>query len=112
MSRRFVLRVQDLLLAIALIIIGIASVYTLNRTTLEIAGKNFTSIGILISALVAYGGVLVIISKFENETYLSIAILFPSILAVLIFVYGFIGWSIRVSLSKWKGLLFITKTGF
>jgi glucose/mannose transport system permease protein len=28
----------------------------------------------------------------------------PSILAVLIFVYGFIAWSVRVSLSKWKGL--------
>lgn len=28
----------------------------------------------------------------------------PSILAVLIFVYGFIAWSMRVSLSKWKGL--------
>ena len=30
--------------------------------------------------------------------------LLPSIIAVAIFVYGFIGWSIRVSLSQWKGL--------
>jgi glucose/mannose transport system permease protein len=28
----------------------------------------------------------------------------PSILAVGIFVYGFIAWSVRVSLSQWKGL--------
>jgi glucose/mannose transport system permease protein len=31
--------------------------------------------------------------------------LMPSIVAVAIFVYGFIAWSVRVSLSKWKGLL-------
>jgi glucose/mannose transport system permease protein len=41
---------------------------------------------------------------FESETVLSISLLAPSILAVAIFVYGFIAWSIRVSLSKWKGL--------
>lgn len=41
----------------------------------------------------------------KKETWLSIALVSPSILAVLIFVYGFIGWSVRVSLSKWKGLL-------
>jgi glucose/mannose transport system permease protein len=28
----------------------------------------------------------------------------PSIIAVGIFVYGFIAWSVRVSLSQWKGL--------
>ena len=42
---------------------------------------------------------------FKNkDRYLSIILISPSILAVLIFVYGFIGWSVRVSLSKWKGL--------
>ena len=41
---------------------------------------------------------------FESETILSITLLLPSIAAVAIFVYGFIGWSVRVSLSKWKGL--------
>ena len=41
----------------------------------------------------------------KNERILSIALVSPSILALLIFVYGFIGWSGRVSLSKWKGLL-------
>ncbi len=42
---------------------------------------------------------------FKNkDRYLSIILISPSIIAVLIFVYGFIGWSIRVSLSNWKGL--------
>jgi len=42
---------------------------------------------------------------FKNkDRYLSILLISPSILAVLIFIYGFIGWSVRVSLSNWKGL--------
>ena len=49
-------------------------------------------------------GVLVIVAMFEDEKVLAIGILMPSIVAVGIFVYGFIAWSIRVSLSKWKGL--------
>lgn len=40
----------------------------------------------------------------DKDRYLSILLVSPSILAVLIFVYGFIAWSVRVSLSKWKGL--------
>ena len=40
----------------------------------------------------------------SKDKYLSIILISPSILAVLIFVYGFIGWSVRVSLSQWKGL--------
>jgi glucose/mannose transport system permease protein len=39
----------------------------------------------------------------DKDRFLSIIIISPSILAVLIFVYGFIGWSVRVSLSNWKG---------
>jgi len=42
---------------------------------------------------------------FKNkDRSLSFLLVLPSILAVMIFIYGFIGWSIRVSLSKWKGL--------
>ena len=42
---------------------------------------------------------------FKNkDRYLSIILISPSILAVLIFIYGFIGWSVRVSFSQWKGL--------
>lgn len=40
----------------------------------------------------------------NKDRFLNILLISPSILAVLIFIYGFIGWSIRVSLSKWKGL--------
>jgi glucose/mannose transport system permease protein len=80
-------------------------IYFLSSTELVIAGTNFTSIGILASGLIFYAGVLVIVAMFENETVLSIAMLTPSIVAVAIFVYGFIGWSVRVSLSQWKGLL-------
>jgi len=40
----------------------------------------------------------------DKDKYLSIILITPSVLAVLIFVYGFIAWSVRVSVSKWKGL--------
>ncbi len=105
MSRRFVLRTRDLILAIALMLIGAVSIFILTRTEFDIFGRNFTSIGLLLAGLIFYCGVLVIVSMFKEETYLSIALLLPSIVAVAIFVYGFIGWSIRVSLSQWKGLL-------
>jgi glucose/mannose transport system permease protein len=94
----------QIILAIVLMLAGIFSIRLLSTTELEIAGNNLTSIALLVSGLVFYAGVLVIVSIFENETLLSIALLFPSIVAVGIFVYGFIGWSVRVSLSKWKGL--------
>src|SRR5678815_6164635 len=29
----------------------------------------------------------------------------PSLIALAVFVYGFLGWNIRVSLSSWRGLL-------
>jgi glucose/mannose transport system permease protein len=105
MSRGFELRKQDLSLAIALMFIGVVPILILTRTQLNLFGKNFTSIGLLLAGLIFYCGVLVIVSMFKNETYLSIALLLPSIVAVAIFVYGFIGWSVRVSLSQWKGLL-------
>lgn len=40
----------------------------------------------------------------DKDRYLNIILVAPSIIAVLIFIYGFIAWSARVSLSKWKGL--------
>lgn len=42
--------------------------------------------------------------RLNSDTVLSVALVTPSIIAVLIFVYGFIAWSARVSLSQWKGL--------
>ncbi|RMF46623.1 MAG: sugar ABC transporter permease, partial [Anaerolineae bacterium] len=41
----------------------------------------------------------------NKERMLSILLVSPSILAIAVFVYGFIAWSLRVSLSNWKGLL-------
>ena len=104
MTRSFSLRRPQLILAILLMLAGILSIRLLSNTELEIAGNNLTSIALLTSGLVFYVGVMIIVSMFENETLLSIALLFPSIVAVGIFVYGFIAWSVRVSLSKWKGL--------
>src|SRR5512134_328472 len=104
MARSFSLRLPQLFLAILLMLAGILSIRYLSTTELEIAGNNLTSIGLLVSGLVFYVGVMIIVSMFENETLLSIALLFPSMAAVGIFVYGFIAWSVRVSLSKWKGL--------
>lgn len=41
----------------------------------------------------------------KKEILQAILLILPSIIAIAVFVYGFIGWSIRVSLSAWKGLL-------
>ncbi len=105
MLRRFERNRSRLILAIPLMLISAIAIYFLSRTRLVIAGSNFTSIGILASGLIFYIGLLMIVGMFENETVLSIAMLTPSIIAVAIFVYGFIAWSVRVSLSQWKGLL-------
>jgi glucose/mannose transport system permease protein len=105
MLRRFKLNPSRLILAILMMLFSAIAIYFLSHTQLVIAGSNFTSIGILASGLIFYAGVLVIVAMFENETVLSIALLMPSIVAVAIFVYGFIAWSVRVSLSQWKGLL-------
>jgi glucose/mannose transport system permease protein len=85
-------------------VLGVTFIIILSNTELIIGGKNLTSIGIIVSGLIFYSGILVILAMFENETVLAIGLLMPSIIAVAIFVYGFIAWSARVSLSKWKGL--------
>ena len=108
MSRRsrikFQLRLPQFILAIALMILSVVFILTLRNNPLVIADKNLTSLALLVSGLIFYAGVLIIVSMFESETMLSISLLLPSIIAVAIFVYGFIAWSIRVSLSQWKGL--------
>ncbi len=104
MLRRFELRLPHFILAIVLMLLGIVFILTLRSNPLVIADKNLTSLAILVSGLIFYAGVLIIVSMFQNEKVLSITILLPSIIAVAIFVYGFIAWSIRVSLSQWKGL--------
>jgi glucose/mannose transport system permease protein len=104
MFRKFKLDIPRLILAIIVMLLGIIFIILLSNTKLVIGGKNLTSIGIIISGLIFYSGILVILAMFENEIVLAIGILMPSIIAVAIFVYGFIAWSLRVSLSKWKGL--------
>jgi glucose/mannose transport system permease protein len=94
----------QLILAIALLLLGVIFIITLRNVPLVIADKNLTSRALLISGLIFYAGVLIIVSMFQSETVLTIALLLPSMIAVAIFVYGFIGWSIRVSFSQWKGL--------
>ena len=45
-------------------------------------------------------------AKLKNtDAIISIALVAPSIIAVGIFIYGFIVWTLRVSVSAWKGLL-------
>src|SRR5512146_1601948 len=104
MSRGFEFRAPRMILALALILGGLAAIFILRTTPLTIGASNLTSIGLLLGGLVFYAGILVVIAMLKNETYLSIAVLLPSMIAVAIFVYGFIGWSVRVSFSKWKGL--------
>lgn len=43
--------------------------------------------------------------RFKRERVEGLILVAPSIIAILIFVYGFIAWSARVSVSAWKGLL-------
>jgi len=41
----------------------------------------------------------------NKDKILAVILVSPSIIALAIFVYVFIAWSVRVSLSEWKGLL-------
>lgn len=41
----------------------------------------------------------------DRERIIGVALVTPSIIAVAVFIYGFIIWSARVSVSKWKGLM-------
>ena len=43
--------------------------------------------------------------KIDKDTILAFLLVLPSIIAVFIFIYGFIFWSVRVSLSNWVGLM-------
>jgi glucose/mannose transport system permease protein len=105
MLKGFEFRASRFIMALALMAGGAALVLSLGGERTGIAGSDLGSLGLIVGWLVMYSGVLVIVSMFRNETYLSIALLLPSILAVGVFVYGFIGWSIRVSLTSWTGLI-------
>ncbi|HPS41332.1 MAG TPA: sugar ABC transporter permease [Anaerolineaceae bacterium] len=40
----------------------------------------------------------------KNEKRIAFLMILPSLIAVAIFVYGFIGWTTRVSFSAWRGM--------
>ena len=42
---------------------------------------------------------------FKLQNWWGVLWVLPSLIAVMLFVYGFIGWTARVSVSAWKGLL-------
>ena len=42
--------------------------------------------------------------RLDKDTIIAILLISPSIIALAIFVYGFIAWTIRVSMSNWVGL--------
>ena len=44
-------------------------------------------------------------SEARRERWLAFLLLLPSIVLIAIFVYGFIGWTTKVSLSKWDNVL-------
>jgi len=43
--------------------------------------------------------------RFKRDGSAGFLLVLPSIIAVMVFVYGFIAWTARVSVSAWKGLL-------
>ena len=43
-------------------------------------------------------------SHARRERWIAFLMLLPSIILIAVFVYGFIGWTTRVSLSKWDGV--------
>ena len=41
----------------------------------------------------------------RNERLKAIAVVLPSLAAVIVFVYVFIGWTVRTSFSQWRGIM-------
>jgi hypothetical protein len=92
-QRGITLDLPKIILAIILIFVGVASINYLSSNDLVIGGRDFTSIGLLLSGLVFYAGIIVIVTLFENETLLSFMLLLPSIVAVAVslMVYRLVG---------------------
>jgi glucose/mannose transport system permease protein len=40
----------------------------------------------------------------SRDRWIAFLLILPSIILIAVFVYGFIGWTMRVSLSKWDGV--------
>jgi hypothetical protein len=104
--KHFHFRSRPFILAIVLLVVGGVGVFFFSGAGASgFKASNLTAIGLIISGLVMYSSIPVFVTQFESETVLSVTILLPSIVAIAIFVYGFIGWSARVSFSNWKGLM-------
>jgi glucose/mannose transport system permease protein len=43
--------------------------------------------------------------RIHRDRLMAMALIAPSVVAIAVFVYGFIGWTIRAALSSWEGLL-------
>ena len=43
--------------------------------------------------------------RIRKDRLLAVVLISPSVLAIAIFVYAFIAWTVRASVSAWKGLL-------
>jgi glucose/mannose transport system permease protein len=43
--------------------------------------------------------------RIHRDRLLAVALIAPSVIAVAVFVYGFIGWTLRAAVSSWEGLL-------
>ena len=105
MFRTFEFSARRAVIGLVMIAVGLAALTALAPTHILVGTSDLTSLGLLAGGLVTYIGLLVLVSMFQNETVMAFALILPSIIAVAIFVYGFVGWSVRVSLSDWKGLL-------
>ena len=41
----------------------------------------------------------------RRDTFSALMMLMPSLILIAVFIYGFIGWTLRVSLSDWRGVV-------
>lgn len=89
----------QLILAIALVLVGVALLIVMPQLPALKAGSNQLSLGLLIGGITLYAGIILLGRGFRDEKYLSVVLLLPSIIAIGVFVYGFIAWSIRVSFT-------------
>ncbi|HSR20750.1 MAG TPA: sugar ABC transporter permease [Anaerolineales bacterium] len=105
MLRAMEFRGRQFAVALVLLAVGAAGLLAMQSRELLIGKSDLTSLALLVGGLVFYAGILTIVAMFRNETVLSVALLLPSVVAVAIFVYGFIAWSVRVSFSRWTGLI-------
>ena len=85
-----------LLLVVPFMLAGAIAMYLGATGRADLEEVDLTSVGLIGGALLFYIGIAVIVGLLGSERALSITIILPSIVAVFIFVYAFIAWSVRV----------------